>query len=411
MGMPAILRNSEYRGIAILVLAIATTAFLLAVATGKIELFSGPRLLDKIIFVSESTGSAEIWAINPDGSGRIRLTTGANVRSAPYISPKGDRIICVGRFGRSDQIFSIGARGGEPNWLTSSTGPKKEPQYTPDGKKLSFISSGRVFVADKNGDNLRPILPTAFEMREALSNPLTHGETPLYRSYVWAPDSESIVGIRRDSEGNESIVCLIAHNPVPFIMPAPGTIWASLLNELLEQEGKMRRRITPDERVVLTGLTWAAPVKGFAVSVVCGKDGFLMIFSTQKKRLRLIGFKSFKDRKIGPATFAPDGSAIIIPMIFGKPGYNPGLIRIDLADGRVEVVASGLFEEISYSPAGDKILATLSDEVKGRRDVVLIDPASGRTNLLTQDGHSYHAVWTPSSTGIHTSDSHEHHDH
>jgi len=387
-----VLRNPEYRGIVILVLVIAVMGFVLAVATGKLELFPGPMALDKIIFVSDATGSPEICAMNADGSGRTQLTTGAKVRSAPAISARGNRIVYVGRFERSDQVFAIGAEGGMPDRLTSATGPKKEPRYTPDGKQLSFIASGRVFVAETNGDSPRPIFPTASEVRAAMSNPLRRGEVPPYFDYGWAPDSEAIVGLRKDPDGNDAATFLAGHDAEPKSPPL-----TPLLNELLKQEGASKRRIAPDERVRITGLAWAAKAPALAFSAVSRNDGFLIVFGVEKGELRLGGFRSFGDHKIGQPAFAPDGSAVVIPMSSTDGISKAGLLKLDLANGRAEVIASGVFERPSYSPAGDRILATLSNEIRQRRDVVTIELATGKVERLTRDGGSHDAIWSPAS--------------
>ncbi|MGC8862403.1 MAG: TolB family protein [Armatimonadota bacterium] len=392
-----ILRNPEYRGIAILILVIGLMGFVLAVATGRIELFPGPRALDKIIFVSDAGGSPEIFAINADGTGRAQLTAGADVRSTPAVSPKGDRIVCVGRFRGSEQVFSIGAEGGTPDWLTSQSGPKEHPMFTPDGGRISYIASGRVFVANRNGDNPYPILPTTLELRAAMSDPLRRGEVPTYFDYAWAKDSEAIVGARRDTDGSESVLFLAGHDAAPQIVPGVGLTWSRLLNVLLEREGESRHRVAPDARVRITGLAWAAAMDGFAVSLVSGRDGFLLVFVLDKNQLRLGGFKSFEGRKVGRPTFAPDGSAVVVPVAGGKDGAESGLVRVDLAEGQAELICSGAFEKPSYSPAGDRILAVLADEKARKRDLVSVGLDTGEVKRLTRDGHSYDAVWSPPS--------------
>ena len=394
-----VLRNPEYRGMAMIVLAIGLMGFVLAAATGKIELFPRPKALDKIIFVSEADGSPDVFAMNADGTGRVRLTTGTKAHSAPAVSPKGDRILCVGRLGGSEQLFSIGANGGDPDWLTNQTGPKRHPAFTPDGERISYIASGRVFTAEKNGDNPYPILPTALELRAAMSDPLRRGEVPVYFDYAWARDSEAIVGARRDADGSESVLFLPGHDAAPQIVPGVGLSWPRLLNVLLEREGESKRRVAPDARVRITGLAWAAAIDGFALSLVSGSDGFLLVFVLDKNQLRLGGFKFFEGRKLGRPTFAPDASAVVVPVVGGHDDSEGGLVRVDLAEGSAEMICSGVFEKPSYSPAGDKILAVLTDEALNRRDIVSVELETGKMKRLTRDGCSYDAVWSPSSSG------------
>jgi hypothetical protein len=114
----SIIKNPEARGILVLILIIAVVAFVMMTTTGKLEqwfgitLFSGPRAFDKIVFVSDRTGTREIWIMNTDGSGQKQLTENARVVSAPAISPMGNRIAFVGSVGNAKQVFSVGTEGG-----------------------------------------------------------------------------------------------------------------------------------------------------------------------------------------------------------------------------------------------------------------------------------------------------------
>ncbi|MGQ9454861.1 MAG: TolB family protein [Armatimonadota bacterium] len=387
-----ILRNPEYRGILFLLLVIATVGFSLAVATGTIELFTGPRAFDKIVYISEQTGSPEIWIMNTDGSNRKPLTNGANVRSAPAVSPKANRIIYVGKFGKFEQVFAIDTRGRHLDRLTSVTGPKQLPAFTPDGNTISFIASGRVYTADKRGENLSPILPTPQETHTALTDPLRRGEMPVYLSYAWGPDSEAIVGIRQEPDGNHSAVFLQRQGAKPKLIP-----FALLLNQLIAQEGVSNRRISPDELIQVTGLSWARDVPAFAITLSCGKDSFLTVFSVENGEPRLMGFKSFIATKIAEPNFAPDGSAIVTIIKSLRRGGEEGLLMINLESGIAQLVASGTFEKPQYSPLGDEILATRREPENANKNLVSVDLTTGKIRRLTQDGCSYFGVWSPSS--------------
>lgn len=388
-----ILRNPEYRGILLLVLVIATVGFALAVATGTIELFTGPKAFDKIIYISEQTGSPEIWIMDTDGSNRKPLTDGAKVRSAPAMSPKANRIIYVGKFGKFEQIFAIDTRGKHLERLTSATGPKQLPAFTPDGNMISFIASGRVYVADKRGENLSPILPTPQETHAALADPLRRGEMPVYLNYAWGPDSEAIVGIRQEPDGNHSAVFLQKQGAKPKLIP-----FALFINQLIAQEGLSNRRISPDELIRVTGLSWARDVPTFAITLSCGKDSFLTVFSVENGEPRLAGFKSFIATKLAEPDFAPDGSAIVATIKSLQRGGEEGLLVISLTNGVAQLVASGTFENPQYSPSGDEILATMCGPGNSVKNLVSVNLTTGKIRQLTRDGCSHSGVWSPSSS-------------
>jgi len=384
--------NPEYKGMFFLLLIISGVGLVLAVATGTLELWTGPQAFDRIVFVSEKTGKPEIWLMNTDGSHPVALTSGAGVRSAPAISPQANRILYVGKFGKSEQIFAIGVRGGRPERLTSATGPKRVPAFTPDGKNISFIASGRVYAADKNGENLSPILPTRQEIHAAMTDPLRRGEIPIYLNYAWGPDSEKLVGIRQELDGNHSVVFLPKRGDKPRFIPVN-----LFLNQLIAREGISKRRLAPDQQVHVTGLSWARDAALFAITLTSGRDGFLTVFAVEKGEPRLAGFKSFFGINIAEPTFAPDGSAIVMTVNASSQPGKQGLVRLDLQTGEVQVLASGIFEGPQYSPNGDKILATKWNSAHSASNLIILDLTTGETKQLTHDGSSYYGVWSPTA--------------
>ena len=230
-----------------------------------------------------------------------------------------------------------------------------------------------------------------------MANPLRRNEVPAYYSYAWGPDSAAIVGIARDPAGNDTAVYLANSETEPKPMGSPDFPWARLLNELVRREGAPGPRIAPDEAVRVTGASWAANAPAFALSVVAGNDSFLLVFGVSKRKVGIGGFKSFKGHEIGSAAFAPGGSAVVVPINPRDGKSRPGLLRVDLRIGMGQMIASGAFSMPSYSPKGDRVLATLSDEIRQTRNVVTIDLATGKTNQLTRDGGSYDAIWSPMS--------------
>ena len=205
----SIIRNPELRGILGLILVILIVGTIMAATTGKLEEWTGISIfpssiaLDKIIFVSNRTGSNELYIMNTDGSHQKPLTSNAHLMSPPAISASGKRITFVGAFDSGNQVWSVTPAGGSPERLTSATGPKALPQYSPDGKSLSFIASGKVYISDLNGDNLDPILPTHDETQAAMAD---RNALPAYSEYAWSPDSKSLAGVMKDQAGNDMLV-------------------------------------------------------------------------------------------------------------------------------------------------------------------------------------------------------------
>lgn len=377
-----------------MVLIIAALGFAMAVASGKIRLFSGPKALDKIVYISESGGSPDIWLMDLDGSSARQLTKNAGVRSAPAISPDGERIVYVGAFGKTDQVFWVGPNGQPPRRFTSATGPKKQPMYAPNGGKMSFISSGRVYVTDRNGEDPDPLLPTDYELRAAMTDRAGNRDIPAYFVYSWGPDSIAIAGANRNSSGDQAIM----------IVPRPGKtlpISASDLRGMLDgfavQGGGTKRRITNVDRIEITGLAWAASSPTVVAGLVSRNDGFLVVFTVENDQLQLAGFTAFPKHRIGAPAISPDGGGVVVTARSVGPKPVSSLVRLDIESRAVHAVAPGEYRALSYSPEGDTVLATKHDEQKQTDDIVTIDLVTGDVTQLTHDGSSHDAIWTPKS--------------
>jgi serine/threonine protein kinase/WD40 repeat protein len=94
---------------------------------------------ERIAFVSNRTGSKEIWIANSDGSDQTQLTffNGPSVGS-PRWSPDGKQIAFDGYSGGSSDIYVIPADGGKPARVTSDAANEIRPSWSPDGQWIYF---------------------------------------------------------------------------------------------------------------------------------------------------------------------------------------------------------------------------------------------------------------------------------
>jgi len=97
---------------------------------------------DRLAYVTESDGTANLAVIAVDGTGQRFLTNfkeGEQVY-APAWSPDGSTLV----FGYSDRkaqrLASISAEGTDFKFLTESPEDSRNPTFTPDGKKIVFSS-------------------------------------------------------------------------------------------------------------------------------------------------------------------------------------------------------------------------------------------------------------------------------
>jgi len=118
----------------------------------------------KIYFVSNRTGSKEIWVMDYDGQDQHVVTHLGTISISPRVSPDNSRVAfsSLGKDGWSIRMFSLEL--GRPVNFTSPAGTTLSPAWSSDGSKLAFSSSKtgdpEIYTSDANGGGLNRV--TAF---------------------------------------------------------------------------------------------------------------------------------------------------------------------------------------------------------------------------------------------------------
>ena len=146
----------------------------------------------QIAFVSGRSGNPEIYVMDADGGNLRRLTDNSDRDFSPAWSPDGKRIAFISeRDGHprrvpgwfASEIYVMDADGGNQQNLTNNPANDRSPSWSPDGKRIAFHSNreGRfnyeIYVMDADGGNLQRLT----------ENP-NLDEDP-----AWSPDGERIV--------------------------------------------------------------------------------------------------------------------------------------------------------------------------------------------------------------------------
>lgn len=145
-----------------------------------------PPITGRLAFVSERDGNSEIYAVNADGTDPVRLTTNTATDEGPAWSPDGKRIAFVSNrdsgaepLGGSD-IYTMDADGSNVVRLTFGSF-NSGPSWSPDGRKIVFsgLRDGNLGI---------------FVM--SLDNPTTITNVGHARGYqvdpAWSPDGSKI---------------------------------------------------------------------------------------------------------------------------------------------------------------------------------------------------------------------------
>jgi dipeptidyl aminopeptidase/acylaminoacyl peptidase len=90
--------------------------------------------------MKENANDADIWLVSTSGGEPSRLTTSKKSDTQPRWSPDGKRIAFVSAREEKPQIFLISPFGGESEKLTNSKSGVQSFQWSPDGARIAYVS-------------------------------------------------------------------------------------------------------------------------------------------------------------------------------------------------------------------------------------------------------------------------------
>lgn len=132
-------------------------------AADIIAQFGGKSLMgSRIYFVSDRTGTKEIWSMDPDGSNQKPLTQYKSISIMPAVSPDGTKIAFTTYARGNPAIFIHSAETGRKlPFYNQVASLNATPDFTPDGKQIVYSSSAsgyaQIYIANLDGSNLRRI--------------------------------------------------------------------------------------------------------------------------------------------------------------------------------------------------------------------------------------------------------------
>jgi len=96
-----------------------------------------------IAFVSDRADGTllQIWTMRPDGSDLRQLTYGPGNKTQPRWSPDGKRVVFVSDVDGNKEIYIINADGSQIVNLTNDSNDDYDPAWSPDGSTLAFTST------------------------------------------------------------------------------------------------------------------------------------------------------------------------------------------------------------------------------------------------------------------------------
>jgi dipeptidyl aminopeptidase/acylaminoacyl peptidase len=90
--------------------------------------------------MKENATDADVWLVSTSGGDAVRLTTSKKNDNQPRWSPDGKRIAFISAREEKPQLFLISPTGGEAEKLTDSKTGVQSFQWSPDGSRIAFVA-------------------------------------------------------------------------------------------------------------------------------------------------------------------------------------------------------------------------------------------------------------------------------
>jgi len=233
-------------------------------------------------------GGAEeaIWILSLDGGAPRKIANG----SSPSVSPSGDSIA----FTHAGQIWIAAvSAGAKPAELSQLRGGSSNLRWSPDGKRLAFVSNRQrhsfVGVWDFASRSLRYMDPS----------------TDQDAAPVWSPDGKSLAFMRTPSQVSDLMFIPERESPIPWSVRVadPGTGASREVWHAKKGPGSVFREIVAEDQ-----LFWSP--NGDRIAFPWEADGWTHLYSvsTAGGSAQLLTPGAFEVEHVSPT---PDGRTLV----------------------------------------------------------------------------------------------------
>ena len=115
----------------------------------------------QIAWVSDRTGTPQIYIMNADGTGQRQLVHDAYCDRPTWSPAPFNEIAYTVRTGPGFDIKVYSFANGQATRITDGIGSNESPAFSPNGRHIAFMSTrngkAQIFTIDRDGNDLRQI--------------------------------------------------------------------------------------------------------------------------------------------------------------------------------------------------------------------------------------------------------------
>ena len=324
-----------------------------------------------VAFVSDVTGSPELWTVSAASGWPTQLTTLDERVTDVQWSPDGRWLAFASDTGGAEHydLYRVAASGGAVEQLTKTKRSETQPRFAPDGRSLAFIAS-------PGEDDVTQLFVLDFHTRKATQ--LTH-EADNVQTPVWSPDGKTIA-VTRSGDGQSGDLLLVDATTGTAAVVAPpvknGILWPaafapdgrSLLLRGRNKDGFLQLAVLMLAAAAEAGQppkpdgppAFVGPVEWDVTEACWGKDG--LYFLRDEGAAVSLGFQLFPGDERAVTLLPARGSLHFLSL--DQSGARLCLLREDVArpadvwlldrpgDGAGSADLTGRLKQVTFSLLG-----------------------------------------------------------
>lgn len=172
--------------------------------------------IPRVSFVSDRTGSAQVWISALDGSGQRQVTNLSDGACQPSWSPDGKKLAVIspcsiGHLYQDARIYILDENGQNPQLLPRTEKGDYDPAWSPDGTRLAFTSQrtgiAHIYMYNFSDNTFQELSDTRYPDSQPAWNPvgmqLAFVRKNIF-SHIWLMSDKGLTQFQFSSNGEVS---------------------------------------------------------------------------------------------------------------------------------------------------------------------------------------------------------------